>query len=109
MKKYLLLLVFICGIITGYAQSTVGLIAHWNMNGSTNDVSGNGHNGNGNNITPAAGEGGVANTAYYFNGYSSYITIPYSPAFNLTQYSICAKVNVMGFYNGICDGNIIFE
>ena len=93
----------------GYgAWSQTGLIAHWNMNGNTNDSSGNGHNGHGNNLTPAIGKDGVMGHAWYFNGVNSSITIPYSPALNVNSYTIAATIKVQGFYSGPCLENIIF-
>ena len=113
MKKQMpILLMLCCALFCGVraeAQSSVGLIAHWDMNGSANDVSGNGHNGNAQNVTPAMGSDGVMGDAYYFNGVNSYISIPYSPALNVTNYSVCAVVKVMGFYSGTCHTNIIFN
>ena len=109
MKKTLLAVAMMFGTISGYSQSSVGLVAHWDMNGSANDVSGNGHNGTLHNVVSDTGQTGMVNTAYYFDGVSSYISIPASPAFNISQYSICAKVKVQGFYSGNCQGNVIFE
>jgi hypothetical protein len=91
-----------------YSQSSLGLVAHWDMNGSANDVSGNGHNGHLNNVVPTTGKDGLPNTAYYFNGVNSSITAGYLPDLNLTQFSICAIVKVAGFYRGSCHGNTIF-
>lgn len=108
MKKTLLTLLLLSSFSFTNAQSTVGLIAHWDMNGSTNDVSSGGHNGTGVNITATAGIDGTPNTAYLFNGTNSRIDIPNSTAFNITKYSICAIVRVDGFYHGTCQGNTIF-
>lgn len=109
MKKLFISLLSICSL-AAYAQSTPpGIIAHWDMNGSTNDVTGNGHNGHGNNLTPAAGQDGVMGHAWYFNGINSSITVPYSPAFNVAKYTIAAKIKAQGFYTGTCHGNIIFQ
>ncbi len=108
MKKILVTLLLLNFSLSGNAQSTVGLIAHWDMNGSTNDVSSGGHNGTGVNITATAGIDGTPNTAYLFNGTNSRIDIPNSTAFNITKYSICAIVRVDGFYHGTCQGNTIF-
>jgi hypothetical protein len=109
MKKLIFLFAINLVAIAAWSQGSAGLIAHWDMNGTVNDVSGNGNNGTAHNITAAVGESGVPNTAWYFNGVNSYISVPYAPALNVTQYSICAKVNVMGFYSGLCGGNIILE
>ena len=107
MKKTLLTLAFPFLACASYAQGSAGLIAHWNMNGSVNDVSGNGHDGTANNITPAVGVNGIMGDAYHFNGSNSSITVPYSAAFNLTKYSICATVKVAGFYTGTCQANMV--
>ena len=91
------------------AQDTTGLIAHWNMNGTSNDVSGHGHNGTQSNLTPAVGKDGLMGHAYYFNGTNSVITVPYSPAFNIPNvFTFCTTVMVEGFYTGTCQMNMLF-
>lgn len=108
MKK--LLLALLCSIATGaYAQMPSGLIAHWNMNGTTNDVSGHGHNGHGHSLVPAVGRDGVMGHAYSFDGVSSAITVPYSSEFNVSGYSIAASIKVTGFYTGTCHANSILN
>jgi len=105
--KKLFTLILVSGWFVSYSQDTTGLIAHWDMNGEVKDVSGHGHDGTAYNITPATGEDGIAGDAYYFNGKNSYISVPYSPAFNVLGYTISATVKVMGFYTGTCQDNII--
>lgn len=107
MKRALFFFFWVLCAIPAYSQSSTGLVAHWDMNGTVNDVSGNGHNGNANFLTAAPGMSGLPNTAYYFNGTSSYISVPYSPAFNLTKFSICATLKVAGFYSNYCQGNTV--
>lgn len=109
MKKILPLLIFSLVSFSIYGQSTAGQIAHWDFNGSANDVSGNGHNGHLNNVVPAVGISGLPNSAYYFNGVNSYITVPYSPSLNLSVFSICAKLKVEGFWSGDCQANMIVQ
>ena len=107
MKK--IILAFLLGIsVSSMAQSTVGLIAHWDMNGTANDVSGHGHNGTLHNVTSDTGINGLPNTAYYFNGTNAFIGATYKPDLNLTKYTICATVKVEGFYSGTCGANAIF-
>lgn len=108
MTRYLYSLLFACMALTAKGQSTVGLIAHWDMNGTVNDVSGHGHNGTAYNIVSDTGKGGVPNTGYYFNGVNSYITVPYAPTLNLSQYTLCATVKVSGYYTAACHANMIF-
>lgn len=107
MKKCVLLLMLLACICTVNAQT--GLIAHWNMDSSANDVSGHGHNGIANNVTAAVGKDGIMGHAYYFNGVNSYIYIPYTPDMNMsTGFSICAVVKVMGYNANTCHANMIF-
>ncbi len=108
MKPILFILGLLCCSLFSNAQSSVGLIGHWDMNGTANDVSGSGNNGVPHNLAPAAGMDGVMGDAWYFNGSDSYIWIPYTPSLNIQKYSICAKVMVMGFYSGPCVGSMIF-
>ncbi len=79
------------------------------MNGSANDTSGNGNNGTGYNLTPAAGIDGVMGHAWYFNGSNSYISVPYAPILNTNTYSIAVVIKVMGFNSGTCQANTILE
>jgi hypothetical protein len=109
MAKNLLIFFLALLPVCSFAQGNNGLIAHWNFNNNTNDASGHGHNGSGVNISSAPGKNGTANTAWYFNGTSSYISVPYDPTLNLTQYSICAEVKIQHFYSGLCQGNIILS
>lgn len=52
------------------------LMAHWPMNGNTNDVSGNGYHGTiVGGVTLTADHRGVANGAYLFNGTDGYIDV----------------------------------
>lgn len=109
MKKGLFtLMMILCCALAAYAQPTAGLLAHWDMDSTANDVSGNGHNGHMNNLAPAMGMDGVMGHAWYFNGTTSSITIPSTPALNVTAYTITANVKVNGFYLGYCHENIIF-
>ncbi len=52
---------------------TDGLAGYWPFSGNANDESGNSHNGTVNGATLTADRFGNANSAYYFNGTSSYI------------------------------------
>jgi hypothetical protein len=69
----------------------MALIAHWPLNGNTNDISGNGYNGTPTNITYAAGKIGQAAS---FNGSSSQVNASNNSIFNLgQQFSITFWVN----------------
>ncbi|MBL7766756.1 MAG: gliding motility-associated C-terminal domain-containing protein [Chitinophagaceae bacterium] len=87
-----------------------GLVAHWDFSGNANDVSGNNNNGIVNGATLSAGQAGIPNTAYSFNG-SSWIQVPNSASLNFQNsvYSIYALVRPQGFYGGTCHGNDIID
>ena len=57
-----------------YADLNSGLIAYYPFNGNADDESGNGHDGTTINATLANDRFGDENSAYYFDGYSNYIT-----------------------------------
>jgi hypothetical protein len=97
-----------CSMVSA-AQSSTGLIAHWDMNGSVNDVTGNGHNGTPYNLLPAVGRDGSTGSAMYFNGTNSYIDVPYKADLNLDSFSICATIKVISFYPGQCQANFILN
>jgi uncharacterized protein YjdB len=62
-----------------------GLVAWYPFTGNTNDSSGNGHNGVNSGATLTTDRFGNANSAYYFDGASSYLSVPYATAFNMTK------------------------
>jgi hypothetical protein len=81
MKK-ILTLTFVLSLSTyiyaqlpAYVPST-GIVAWWPFNGNAADSSGNSNNGTVNGATLTAGQSGLANNAYSFNGSSSYIAVP---------------------------------
>lgn len=100
-------LLCLCTVKPSIGQLTNGLVAHWNFNGNANDATGNGYTGTPFNISYTTGKAGMANTAAIFNGSSSYVHVPHQADLNLTNYTICAMVKPMGFYQGTCQGNFI--
>lgn len=115
MKKLSLLFALIAMTVSVNAQSSNGLIAHWNfiptglITTSVPDISGNGFNGTINAINFVAGRTGKANTAALFNGTNSYITTPYQSKLNITKFSICTQIKVNGFYTGTCQASMIIS
>jgi len=55
---------------------TNGLLAYYPFNGNANDASGNGNDGMVSGATLTNDRFGIANSAYYFNGTNSWITMP---------------------------------
>lgn len=57
---------------------TNGLVGWWPFNGNANDISGNGNNGTVSGAALTTDRNNLPNSAYSFNGNSSYITVPNS-------------------------------
>ena len=74
-------------LITAQAQSfiTNGLVAYYPFNGNANDASGNGNNGTVNGATLTTNRFGNANSAYYFNGGTTSVSVLNSASLNLYQ------------------------
>ena len=107
MNKFLLVLLLVTNTVFVRAQLTNGMVAHWDFNGNTNDVTGNNLHATPFNITYAQGMQGLNNTAAQFNGTSSYALVPYDSKMNLSTYTLCAIIKINGFYQGTCQGNFI--
>ena len=88
---------------------TDGLIGYYNFDGgSLHDSSGLHHDIAFNNATPAADRFGKANSAFQFDGSSSYMTVPDNPDFaGLHAITIETEIYINGFYTGKCHGNQI--
>lgn len=84
------------------------LVAWYTFNGDDSDHSIYHNNIDFNNATPTAGKQGIPNTAYYFDGSISYMTIPNSPSLNPEKkITLFAVVKPTGFYQGLCHRNTI--
>jgi hypothetical protein len=84
------------------------LVGWYTFNGDVLDHSGYNNNINFNNATPTEGKSGTSNTAYYFDGVNSYMTIPNSNTLNpRKQITLAAFIKPTGFYQGTCHRNTI--
>ncbi len=74
----------------------VGLIAYYPFDGSANDASGNGNNGITYGVIPAKDRFGRANSAYYFDGQTSFIQVKDNQKLRLdsTSFTINYWVNL---------------
>lgn len=70
--------------VPSYVPSS-GLVGWWPFNGNANDQSGNGNNGTVYGASLTSDKNSVSNTAYSFNGTSSYIQINLINALNTTN------------------------
>lgn len=66
--------------LSSFSQS---LVAYYPFNGNANDISGNANNGTVNGATLTIDRFGNANSAYYFDGVSNYISIADNPNINI--------------------------
>ena len=108
MKFFFLPLLFISSICFGQVSLKWGLQAYYSFNGNANDQSGNNNHPVFNNAALIADRFGNANSAYHFNGRSSYMKILNSASLNsANKLSISAWVRPMGYYEGKCHGNSI--
>lgn len=80
-----------------------GLIAHWPLSNSSNDISGNNHNGTLTNVMTTADRFGVANNALLFDGSSSQMTVSDGQDLHLynTDYTISVWVRLDGYNTGL--------
>jgi gliding motility-associated-like protein len=107
-KKLLPILLLLANISYGQVDLNLGLKAYYPFTGNANDVSGNNNNPVFNNATLTADRLGNPNSAYRFNGTSSYMQIPNSSSLNTNnKLSLCAWVRPTGFYGGSCHGNAV--
>ena len=96
----LFLLLFGAVSLVAHAQvpdyvPTEGLVAWYPFNGNANDESGNGYDGNTQNIGPALNRYGNENAAIAFDGESSYVFI--ESDFDLNERSACLWVRASSF------------
>jgi gliding motility-associated-like protein len=94
---YGLFILFLIDYNQSFAQVNLnsGLVAYFPFSGNANDASGNNIHGTGTNVVLTADQSGKANSAYLFNGTTSYIELPYSNLYNFPPsgaFSIAAWV-----------------
>jgi len=88
--------------VNGYSQSflTNGLVAYYPFNGNANDASGNGHNGTVYGATLTTDRFGNPNSAYYFDGVSSYISVPLTNTLFRTNFTASVWFNAFNVLTG---------
>jgi len=103
---------FLLTASTTFSQTNLntGLVAYYPFSGNALDSSGNNNNPSYNNATLVADRFGNPNSAFSFDGYSSYIQIPGSTSLNTgPSVSLSVWVKPNGFYMGTCNGNYILS
>ncbi|HMT97590.1 MAG TPA: LamG domain-containing protein, partial [Ferruginibacter sp.] len=98
MRKVTLFILFCTFISNVFSQVNLnnGLVAYYPFNGNANDQSGNNINGVINSATTTTDKYGQLNSAYYFNGSTAYIQLPYSNLYNFSpQDSFSISVDVL--------------
>jgi len=97
MKKSLLFIATsLLTVIVSAQIPTNGLVAYYPFNGNATDNSGNNYNGTVNGATLTANRFGVANTAYYLNGQSDYISTQYQGILGSQSRSLCVWAKLSG-------------
>lgn len=111
MKKIVLLALFSMSVISSFAQVDLdkGLMLYLPFNGNTLDESANGNHAKNYGATLTADQWGNPNSAYRFNGKSDYMRIYDDPTLSTRNFTICARVNMMAFYDDICYNNVILS
>lgn len=74
-------------------HSTVGMVGWWKFNNNTTDSSLLNQVGAPTNLTSSIGQAGIANTAYTFDGTSSFLTVPYTSAFSTNVQTVSLWIN----------------
>ena len=80
-----------------HADLNDGLVAYYPFNGNSNDESGNGNHGIVHEATLTADRFGNVNSAYYFDGISNYISIPWNQRLDVRNFTISVWFNASGF------------
>lgn len=75
-------LMFVCGLSISHANIDDGLVANYPFNGNANDKSGHGNDGIVHDAMLTADRFGNSESAYLFNGFSSYILVNNSSFLN---------------------------
>ena len=102
MKKLIYALLL---LVTNFSFAQV---ASYPFNGDANDHSGNNNNPISNNATLTFDRNGNPNSAYHFNGTSSFMQIPNSASLQLgNQMSIAVWVRPTGYNTNPCYGNVM--
>jgi Concanavalin A-like lectin/glucanases superfamily len=110
MKKILIALLFLNQSAICQVALDKGLKAHYPFNGNARDASGNNNQPVFNNAQLTNDRFGKANSAYHFNGSSSYIRIPNSATLNLgNTITLAIWVRPTGFYYDICHASSILS
>jgi hypothetical protein len=106
-NKKLLLLIFglfmttqlIFSQVPSYVPSN-GLVGYWPFNGNANDASGNGNNGTVVSGSLSNDRLGNANSSYYLNGQTDYITVPSVSSMLPNRLTLSVWVKIPSNYNG---------
>lgn len=84
MRFLLVCCLFFSTVSIAQVNLTNGLVAYYQFSGNANDASGNNINGSVVNATLTTDRFGNSNSAYLFDGSSSYIQLPYSNLYNFS-------------------------
>jgi hypothetical protein len=86
-----------------------GLVAWFPFNADTKDYSGHHNDVIYSTAQPVKGENGKINSAYKFDGVSSYMEVANSKSLNPAKITLFAFFKTKGYYQGICHANRIIN
>ncbi len=114
MNKQQYLIIFLCLLnfgLFGQVNLSQNLRMYLPFNGNTLDASGNNNNAVNNGAVLSTDQFGNANSAYLFNGISSFMEVANSVGLAASNngFTMVAKVCPLGFNNNDCQANAIFQ
>lgn len=98
-------------LVNGQTNLSQGLMAHYPFSGNAGDSSGNNNHGLVSNATLTADRFGNANSAYLFNGTTSFIKVPFSSTLQTLNFglTLCAWVKINNYTGSPNKEAIILE
>lgn len=111
MKKIVSVALLLMVMVVSHGQTDLkkGLVVYLPFNGNANDESGKANNPISNNATLTEDRFGNTNSAYYFNGTSSFMRIKNNSSLCPEEMTLVAVIKPMGFYQGPCYNNTIID
>ena len=107
-RLFIIVLLLPC-ISFGQTNADKNLVAWYNFNGNSKDLSGHNNNPLVDHSTPAEDRHGKKDSARYFNGKTDFIQIKNNSSLNPEEITLLAIIKPMGFYKGTCHNNSIIE
>ena len=111
MKKLSILLstTLLCSAAFAQIDLKKGLMLHLPFNGNTMDASPMGNNATNFGAKLTTDQWGNSNSAYIFDGVANFMVVKNDTSLSPKNFTICARVDLMGFYSDFCYNNVILS